>query len=448
MSWKFLEIIKREKIRKTYVNETRRNVNHSHLLFLQQIGFVEQMKCKHSELEVTLDLQKDEIYFEGPPEQLTDAKVNYFLIMDEISEDVLILPSNFVSHIIASETGKKYIRERLLCETISAIILPEEDNTVRIVAKNLNECKRAKDLLCNSIREARIDFPEGNNIFFMNTKWKELSARLRRQQLINVSIDHELRSILLRGATYVVDTIEKEIAIYIKSQIIKIREQLVPHGVARFLSKNLTDEINSIKAKLKDDLLEIKISIEVGKTFSVIMLKGTEVGLRECDRCMTELCQLVTDAEKEFCSPGLHQLLYDKTGQRHMKVIEMERNVIFEISSEGKKEVKEASSIELEVLRKELEKEQGRKFSIEDSHRKSATDCKTVGCTYGLCNFTTKEGLRVSWKYGNIADESVSVQFADTITALKRSNRSHIVREAARLIDWIKCKSIRIVFLV
>ena len=418
----FLEIMKKEEIRKMYMKETRRNVNHNHLLLLQQIGFVEQMKSKHSELEVTLDLQKDEIYFEGPLEQLTDAKVNYFLIMEEIDEDVLILPSNVVSHIIASKTGKKYIRGRLLCEAISAIILPEEDNTVRIVAKNLKEFKKAKDLLCNSMREARIDFPEGNNIFFMNTKWKELSARLRRQQLINVRIDLELRSIVLRGATYVVDKAEKEIATYIKSQIIRIREQLVSHGVARFLSKNLTDEINSIKAKLKDDLLEIKISIEVAKAFSVIMSKGTEVGLRECEKCITELCQLVTDGKREFRSAGLHQLLYGVTGQRHMKVIEIERNVIIEISSERKKKVKETSRIEIEVLRKELEKEQDTKFSSEESHRTSVTDCKTVGCTYDLCNFTTKEGLRVSWKYGNIAHESVSVQFADTTATLTRSN--------------------------
>ena len=60
-----LEEIYRNETRKTYVTKTEK-VSLEHLTLLKKIRFVEKLKEKNKELEIKLDTEAEEIYFEGP----------------------------------------------------------------------------------------------------------------------------------------------------------------------------------------------------------------------------------------------------------------------------------------------------------------------------------------------------------------------------------------------
>ena len=403
----FVERIKKEEIRRTYKKETVRNINHGHLLFLKHIGFVEKMKEKYTELEVMLDVEKSELYFEGPRDQFVHAKFKYFQTIGTISEKILDLPS-YIANILSTSPGNKYVDELLSQKKISAIFVIEENSAIKIVADTPQECGRAVNCLCDSIREAKVQFPSGHDFIFERERWKQISENLKSQQLIRLSVNHMTNSIVLQGATCNVKKSEKELKEYIESQIIKEKLQVVSNGVARFFKSNLSKEINGIQAQLKNDQVAIEVNVKK-LTQSFISLRGTESGLDRCDVSISKLRRMVIEKKKDLSSPGLIQLLFSETGQPYLKVIEMKNNVVIEMKRELRKSVKETSQTEVKTLRDELVKEKMKRLSLADDRSKFAIETKTTESTYDLCNFTTNEGLRISWKYGNIANETVSI---------------------------------------
>lgn len=403
----FMETIKKEEIRKSYKKETIRGINQYRLQLLKQSRFAKKMEDKHAELDVKLDLEKQELSFEGPREQFTDAKIRYLHTMNEISEETLVLSPHNVVDILASEEGKSYIQEKLAREKIAAIFLTEDGNVIRIFAENSRELGRARDCIRNSMSKAQIPFPEGHTFAFIKEKWKQISERLKSHRLIDLSINYSTSSIALYGAADIVEESKVSITEYLASQTIQERKRVVSHGVARFLSQNLSSKVKNIELELKDD----QASIEVNKTQNVIWFKATKSGLDKCERSVVELCQMVSVKRNELSSPGLSRLLSSETGQRYMKLIEIEKNLIIEVTREQRKgAIVDTSKIEVESIRKELEREREKKISLEENRRKSVINTKSVESTYDLCNFSTKEGIRVSWKYGNIANETVSTQ--------------------------------------
>ena len=215
------------------------------------------------------------------------------------------------------------------------------------------------------------------------------------------------KSIDLQGVTNIDEKSGKELEEFIKSQTPKKRALKVSNGVARFVKDNLSREINGIKASLKNDQVDINVNI---KTLypSVILCRGTDSGLDRCEKSISDLCQKVIEKKKDLCLPGLSKLLLSETaGQPYLKIIEMKNDVVIEMTSERREGVKEISQKEVKSLRDELEKEKKKKSSLADDRSRFTAKTKTES-SYDLCNFTTNEGIRVSWKHGNIADETVS----------------------------------------
>ena len=374
----FLEIIKKEEIRKRFKKETVTGISQHRLQLLEKIGFVEKLKDKYSDVEVILDLEKREFYFEGPHEQFTDAKITYLDTMKAISEQTLGLPSCILVDIIASEPGKTYIRERLALEEIDVIVLPQDGNTLKIVAKNSIEYGRARGCICDLMCQINIPFPRGHEFIFTKERWKQLSKQLKSQQLINLNINLTRSSIVLHGVADIAYESKKKISEYVESQIIKEKKLEVSQGVARFLGQHLSDEVENIKRELKDD----QMSVEINKAPGVILLKGTEGGLKECTRDITRLCRLVTENKIEFFFPGSSQLFFHDRGKRYMKLIEAEERVIIVMTKESKKGMKETLGRDAESFRKELEREKEKKMPFWGDHRQSVIHPKTMGSTY------------------------------------------------------------------
>ncbi len=106
----------------------------------------------------------------------------------------------------------------------------------------------------------------------------------------------------------------------------------------------------------------------------------------------------LTSRSKDYSSVGVSTLFFSENGQRNIKGIEAGSNAIIEVSKEPITMEKESTQAEVEAIR--AERAQGKS----KMQQVSSMD------VFDQCNFTTREGLNVSWKYGNIAQERVSIK--------------------------------------
>ena len=68
-----LEEIYREETRKTYLKKKVPNVPKERLILLKKIKFAEKLQEKNKELEIKLDIESENIYFEGPLRLVREA---------------------------------------------------------------------------------------------------------------------------------------------------------------------------------------------------------------------------------------------------------------------------------------------------------------------------------------------------------------------------------------
>ena len=281
---------------------------------------------------------------------------------------------------------------------LAELVSPEKAFWKQIAEKLVVVClKEETATVLQSVRE-----------FVERIKKEEIFKTYKKETVRKVDeLDPMKKSIDLQGVTNIDEKSGKELEEFIKSQTPKKRALKVSNGVARFVKDNLSREINGIKASLKNDQVDINVNI---KTLypSVILYTGTVSGLDRCEKSISDLCQKVIEKKKDLCLPGLSKLLLSETaGQPYLKIIEMKNDVVIEMTSERREGVKEISQKEVKSLRDELEKEKKKKSSLADDRSRLTAKTKTES-SYDLCNFTTNEGIRVSWKHGNIADETVS----------------------------------------
>ena len=399
----FLKIIEKEEIRKTYKKETVRNISNEHVQLLDQIGFVEEMKSKHSELEIILDKEKRELYFEGPREQFTDSKIRYFHVMNAITEEIFTLPSIIVGNIVTNEPGRKHFEAKLAREKINAKFFKEKGNAIKIVATNSTACQKAKECLNEGIKQDRVSFQTHDAFIFESEKWMKLSKDLQEEQLLEICTEKSMNSVVLHGITEALVGAKKQIEDFIDKERIRSQSQSISIGLMRFLNDHFSEKLKGIEKRLKIG----HVFLQIDQAKQAVVMTGTQEGLKNCRKCIQDLFASVVEESKEYSSPGLAELLLGEKGLRNIKLIEMENKVTIELRKRVNDGVIETRQDEIDrIERDEKHMMEERKRSREEARQKSVDD-QATGCIYDLCNFTTAEGLKVSWKYGNIGKEKV-----------------------------------------
>ena len=101
-----LEEIYQEETRKTYLKKTVPNVPKERLILLEKIKFVERLQEKNKELEVRLNTEREEIYFEGPESSFAEATTKFLNHMSDMVEKSLTLSCSILE-VLGSDEGLK-----------------------------------------------------------------------------------------------------------------------------------------------------------------------------------------------------------------------------------------------------------------------------------------------------------------------------------------------------
>ena len=341
-------------------------------------------------VEASLHQAKNKICFKGSNEAILVAKQQYEDLVKELN--VIELPTE-VKHFVAQKEGLEFVNNSL-SNRESVYVIVVGAGKVKVVAQSPQVCKEVKECLCKNVRKVTINLPPESEHIFASKQWYEISKTIETESLVDYQISfikQRRHDIKLCGVSYLVKNHEKIITDFINSQKIECYTMYLPSGTARFMKEKLREEIAKIESDLRDEQVKINILLEK----RTCECKGTNKGIRESKRRVLALRNEITSKSKDYSRIGICTLFFGENGTRNIKGIEAGSNAIIEIDKEPSNMEKETTQAEVDAI--QAERAQGK------NKIRQATSMDP----FDRCNFTTNEGLRISWKYGNIAQERV-----------------------------------------
>ena len=264
-----------------------------------------------------------------------------------------------------------------------------KSQTVVILAESQEQCEKAHKIMFEIIREDTFSIADDFSV--ESDGFKSLMYKLQRGSLVQIEVltGNEKKSVRVIGVEEDISQATKEICDFIKEARIKMdtHRPQVSENIWNFLVNQVNND--SIK-QITKDLVQYSVSIQVADDHEQFVLHGFQKGIELCKRQLSDIAAMIVEKEKKLEYPGIRGLFLDQAGKEQLEMIEKEMRV--EIAIVGRENVFTKPPIPLPRLRTAV----------------SLPNKSPDSSIYDMCNFTTKEGINVSWKYGSIENEVVS----------------------------------------
>ena len=258
-----------------------------------------------------------------------------------------------------------------------------------ILAFSEKECEKAYEIMLTKLI-IESTFSTGNDCSIESDRFQSLLSKLQQGSLVHITVLHEAEENFVRiiGVQEDISQAMKEITQFIKEEGINIdtfRPQ-VSENIWNFLANQVDKD--SIK-KIAKDLAQYSVSIEITDDHEQFVVRGFKEGIELCKLYLSKIAAMIVEQEKKLEYPGIRGYFLDQNGKEQLEMIEKEMGVEIEIVRRARAFSK--APVPLPRL--------PRTTSLPNKDPESFI--------YDTCNFTTKEGINVSWKYGSIENEVV-----------------------------------------
>ena len=268
-------------------------------------------------------------------------------------------------------------------------------NTLVILAFSEEECERAFEILFEIIREDTLVISKGFPI--LSDKFQALITKLQRGTLVQIEVSADVEENVVRiiGAKEDVSRATQEIFDFINEngQCSDAYRPQLSQYVWDFLARHVDHE--RVK-QIEKDLEAYNVSIQISDDQEFFLVHGINKGIEQSKKRLGELASIIVEKEKKLEYPGVKRLFTGKVGKEQLVAIEREMDVEIGIVRSGQKMSKKAVPIP-------------RALSI-------PAETNNESNIYDMCNVTTKEGLRLCWKHGDIGNEVVSTKMKHLTT--------------------------------
>ena len=326
-------------------------------------------------------------------------------------EKNLKLEETDIWNIIKNDHWEEYFRERLIASNINANMFVDKVNTsVRIVATNSAECENVTKLLCESIARQEVS-PQDIAIIVQGEKCKNFFSELKQGQPLEIRFKESTLSIELLGVPDVVASAKQKVNNFFESERVMSEKLKVSEGIARLLTRHLSGKVNAVEK----DLDQENVSIHIDQVTGEVEIQGTREGLTKCRKRLSELCRTIVDGNEDFSSHGACKLLLGENAKEHLKMIEMEQKVDIVVERCAKQLIEapplppRSRTRKVDIVAEGCAKQPIEAPPLPPRSRTRLSSTLPKERIYNQCKFTTKDGVKVSWKYGSIEEEAVSL---------------------------------------
>ncbi|KAJ7351800.1 hypothetical protein OS493_035525 [Desmophyllum pertusum] len=294
-----LEEIYREETRKSYVKK-KEHVPEERLILLKKIKFVEKLQEKNKELEIKLDTEGEEIYFEGPQPQFKEATMKFRKQISDMVEKKLTL-SNSILEVLASDEGLMKVKCELEKNNVEAVFVIDKD--ARIVGTSAAHADNAARLVNKLMLEEKVLVDDRSKYLLKSPEWRQLCDEMNTGTAVRIHRNN-WNDTYLAGFRDDVTEVMKKLNIFLESNCIR-EEQFTCTSkiVRRYLAELCQEDLRSIENQLKD----CEVKIQKGKGDDDFDISGNKEGLARVRKKLDALADGTVSKTFDVKQPGLRK---------------------------------------------------------------------------------------------------------------------------------------------
>ena len=387
-----LEEIYREETRKTYLKKKIADVPEKRLILLKKIKFAEKLQEKNKELEIKINTEGEEIYFEGPQPQFIEATMKFEKQMADVVDKKLTLP-NSILEILVSDEGLQTVKCELERNNVEAVLVIEKDAT--IVGSSAAHADNAAKVVNKLMVEEKVQVDEKSKHLLKSSEWLKLCGEMN-QTAVRVRRDN-WNDTYVAGFRDDVTEVIKKLNTFLENNCIREERFVCTSDIMRrYLLELRQEDLRTIENQLKDFV----VSIKKGKDNDDFVISGNTEGLKRVGKKIDALMNSTDFKTFEVKQPGLRKFFDGGKGDRLVKSVEKEQDCAIKVQKSFGRGGQD-EELHLEGVSNDSTSSGDRDDDVEDEHATTAgTDPSTL---------VIAQRHRVSWKPGKIEAEKVGL---------------------------------------
>ncbi|XP_020630978.1 poly [ADP-ribose] polymerase 14-like [Orbicella faveolata] len=390
-----LEEIYREETRKTYLKKKVPNVPEERLILLKKIKFVEKLQEKNKELEIKLDTEGEEIYFEGPQPQFTEATMKFYKQMSDMVEKTLTL-SDRILEVLGSDEGLKKVKCELENNNVEAVFVIDKD--AKIVGTSAAHADNAARLVNKLMLEEKVQVDDKSKYLLKSAEWRRLCDEINTETSVRIHRNN-WNDTYVAGFRDDVIEVMKKLNTFLESNCIR-NERFVCSSqiVRRYVAELCQEDLRSIENQLKD----FEVKINKGKGDDDFDISGNKEGLIRARKKLGALIKDTASETFDVKQPGLRKFFDSGKGDRLVKSVEKDHSCAIQVKNFGQRwddSRSQAAAVDSASSGSD-DDDSDVDDEGDDDAAVSDSDASTLVMT---------QGHKISWKPGNIEMEKVDV---------------------------------------
>ena len=399
-----LEEIYQNETRKTYVTKTEK-VSLKHLTLLKKIRFVEKLNEKNKELEIKLDTEAEEIYFEGPQQLFLEVTKKFHEQISGMVEKKLSVSKNILK-VLSLDEGLEKVKCELEKNNVEAVFVINSE--ARIIGTSAAHAVKAASLVSKLTLEEKVLKDGNGRQLLKTTEWYQLCEQLNASSAVlvhgnnwndDVSGFREDVREAIKTLTTCLDTN------CIREEQMKCSSKLV----RKYLSELRQDDLSSIEVQLRHE-----VKIQTGKGDDDFVIWGNKEGIKRAKSMLEALtdsteCEILNVKQpglRNFFASGNGDLLVSSVEKNHACVIHVQKKdemptVTETIAKPGNEDSDDDDDDD------DYDGAADADDDIGEVGDKDEENMNNIVTSTDSSTLVTGSGHKISWKPGNIKTQQV-----------------------------------------
>ena len=399
-----LEEIYQKETRKTYVTKTEK-VSLEHLTLLKKIRFVEKLKEKNKELEIKLDTEAEEIYFEGPQPLFLEVTKKFHEQISDMVEKKLSLSKNILK-ILSLDEGLEKVKCKLDKNDVEAVFVI--DSEARIIGTSAAHADKAASLVSKMTSEEKVRVDANSQHLLKTTEWRQLCEQLNTISTVRV-YRNNWNDTYVSGFREDVHEAIKTLTTYLDDNCIREEQMKCSSKLVRkYLSELRQDDLSSIEVQLKD----YEVKIQTGRGDDEFVIGGNKEGIKRAKRKLQALADSTECEIFNVKQPGLRNFFATGNGDLLVSSVEKNHACVIHVQKQG-----EILTV-TEITGKPINDDDDEDSDDDDDDDDDNDDVVEVGdekegdiesavSSVDSSTLVTGSGHKISWRAGNIETQKV-----------------------------------------